>query len=205
MRSWKLGVMGGTFDPIHVGHLAAASEVMGALALDEVVFVPAGRPCHKSDRAVTDAEHRVAMVQLATATNPKFTVSRVDVDRPGPTYTIDTLTDLRTERGEGADLYFITGADVVAAIPSWDRSEGLFDLACFVGVSRSGHHMDLTGLPEGRVALCELPELAMSSTEIRARAAQNRPLWYWLPDPVITYIGKHGLYGANWGYGPRPS
>lgn len=201
MGSWKLGVMGGTFDPIHIGHLAAASEAMGTLGLDEVVFVPAARPCHKADRHVTDAEHRLAMVHLAVAANPKFTVSRVDLDRPGPTYTVDTLRDLRAERGADTDMYFITGADAVADLPNWENADELFELAHFVGVSRSGHVLDTAGLPPGRVSTCVLPELAMSSSEIRARIAADRPVWYWLPSAVITYIGKHRLYGARWGYG----
>lgn len=196
----RLGVMGGTFDPVHVGHLAAASEVMGQLDLDEVVFVPA-IPSHKPGRNITPAEHRVAMVQLATAANPKFTVSRVDIDRGVPTYTRDTLTELGAERGDDVDLFFITGADVIRDIPNWAHSDGLFDLAQFVGVSRTGFTLSLDGLPADRIHLCRLPELAMSSTEIRDRVAGNRPVWYWLPDPVITYIGKHGLYGAKWGYG----
>ena len=196
----RLGVMGGTFDPIHIGHLAAASEVMGHLDLDEVTFVPA-IPSHKRDRVITDAEHRLTMVQLAVAGNPKFTVSRVDIDRGRPTYTKDTLADLRAQRGPDVDLFFITGADVISTIPTWQNADGLFDLAQFVGVSRSGFDASLDGLPQDRIHLCHLPELAMSSTEIRQRVAGNRPLWYWLPDPVITYVGKHSLYGAKWGYG----
>lgn len=202
---WKLGVMGGTFNPVHIGHLAMASECMGALGLDEVVFVPTGIPSHKNAADVLPAEHRLAMVQLAVAGNPRFTVSRADIDRGTPTYTVDTLTDLRTERGNDVELYFITGADVVAQIPTWNRSEGLFELAHFVGVSRSGVEPDISALPADRVSVCSLPELAMSSTEIRSRVRENRPVWYWLPETVMTYIGKHRLYGASWGYGAEPA
>lgn len=197
--AWRLGVMGGTFDPIHVGHLAAASEAMGALDLDEVVFVPA-LPSHKTG-FITPAEHRYAMVQLAVAENPKFTVSRVDLDRGKPTYTIDTLTDLKNLRGFDTELFFITGADVVSSIPNWDRSEKLFDLANFVGVSRSGHVLNSSKLPKDKVTEVELPAIAMSSTEIRDRLKENRPVWYWLPASVIGYVGKHQLYETKWGYG----
>lgn len=193
---YKLGVMGGTFDPIHIGHLASASEAMGALNLDEVVFVPA-LPSHKS-KPLTLAEHRFEMVKLAVAQNPKFSVSRVDLDRGRPTFTVDTLTDLKAARGPEVELYFITGADIVSNLPSWDRSDELFELANFVGVSRSGHTLSLDGLPEGKVTSVEIPALAMSSTEIRARLKEDRPIWYWLPVPVIDYIGEHNLYETNW-------
>lgn len=201
-RKWRLGVMGGTFDPIHVGHLVAASEVMHAHDLDEVVFVPA-IPSHKKDRVITPAEHRYAMVQLATAENPRFTTSRVDIDRGRPTYTIETLRDLKEERGEDTELVFITGADVLSQIGSWANSDGVFELAHFVGVSRTGFDLDASGLPPERVSLCVIPALAMSSTEVRSRIEEDRPVWYWLPASVIGYVGKHSLYGAAWGYGTR--
>lgn len=193
--------MGGTFDPIHIGHLAAASEVMVERQLDEVVFVPAGRPAHKLDRVVASGEDRHAMTCLAVASNHRFTVSRVDVDRPKPTITYDTLNDIRAERGADVELFFITGADSLATIMEWDYAEELFELAHFVGVSRSGHHLDTAGLPADRVSTVLLPELAMSSTEIRRRIRENLAVWYWLPETVIVHIGKRGLYGAQWGYG----
>jgi len=128
--------MGGTFDPIHHGHLVAASEVASRFGLDEVVFVPTGQPWQKADRQVSAAEDRYLMTVIATASNPRFTVSRVDIDRPGMTYTVDTLRDLRAERGEDQDLYFITGADALAQIMTWRDQEQLFDLAHFVGCTR---------------------------------------------------------------------
>ena len=141
-RAPRIGVMGGTFDPIHHGHLVAASEVAQSFDLDEVVFVPTGRPWQKDD--VTESEHRYLMTVIATASNPQFTVSRVDVDRAGPTYTIDTLRDLKQQR-PGAELFFITGADAVAQILSWRNHQQLWDLAHFVAVSRPGNDLITRG------------------------------------------------------------
>jgi nicotinate-nucleotide adenylyltransferase len=185
--------MGGTFDPVHHGHLVAASEVASAFDLDEVVFVPTGQPWQKSDRDVSPAEHRYLMTVIATASNPRFTVSRVDIDRPGPTYTIDTLRDLRTAR-EPQSLYFITGADALEQILSWKDSEELFDLAHFVGVTRPGLDLDGAGLPADRVSLMEIPALAISSSDCRARVGRDEPVWYLVPDGVVQYIAKHQLY-----------
>ena len=137
----RLGVMGGTFDPIHHGHLACASEVASLLALDELVFVPTGTPWQKVDRDVSPAEDRYVMTCIATSANPMFTVSRIDIDRGGVTYTKDTLRDLMAERGPDVELFFITGADALAQILEWHRSEDLFELAHFVGVTRPGHHL----------------------------------------------------------------
>ncbi len=185
--------MGGTFDPVHHGHLVAASEVASAFALDEVVFVPTGEPWQKANQPVTSAEHRYLMTVVATASNPRFTVSRVDIDRPGPTYTIDTLRDLSKQRPD-ADLYFITGADALAQILSWKEPEELFTLAHFVGVSRPGHHLDDVGLPADRVSLMEVPALSISSTDCRLRVGRGEPVWYLVPDGVVQYIAKHRLY-----------
>ncbi len=190
----RVGVMGGTFDPIHHGHLVAASEVQAEFALDEVVFVPTGIPWQKGERAVTPAEHRYLMTVVATASNPRFTVSRVDVDRPGPTYTIDTLRQLRSQRGEGVELFFITGADALAQILSWKSPDELFELAHFVGVTRPGHHLSGAGLPADRVSLVEIPALSISSTDCRTRVRHGLPLWYLVPDGVVQYVAKHGLY-----------
>ncbi|HYJ74818.1 MAG TPA: nicotinate-nucleotide adenylyltransferase [Kineosporiaceae bacterium] len=189
----RLGVMGGTFDPVHHGHLVAASEVAAVYDLDEVVFVPTGQPWQKSDREVSPAEHRYLMTVIATASNPRFTVSRVDIDRPGPTYTIDTLRDLSGER-PGTELYFITGADALEQILSWKDSDELFDLAHFVGVTRPGHRLDGSGLPPDRVSLMEVPAMAISSTACRARVVAGLPVWYLVPDGVVQYIAKHRLY-----------
>jgi nicotinate-nucleotide adenylyltransferase len=189
----RLGVMGGTFDPIHHGHLVAASEVAARFALDEVVFVPTGQPWQKSEREVSPAEHRYLMTVIATASNPRFTVSRADIDRPGLTFTIDTLRELRAERA-GAELYFITGADALAQILTWKDSDELFDLAHFVGVTRPGHELDGDGLPADRVSLMEVPAMAISSTDCRHRVRRGDPVWYLVPDGVVQYIGKYRLY-----------
>ena len=192
----RVGVMGGTFDPIHHGHLVAASEVQAWFDLDEVVFVPTGQPWQKSTRTVTSAEHRYLMTVIATASNPRFTVSRVDIDRPGPTYTVDTLRDL-AEHTPDADLYFITGADALTEIFTWRDASGLFDLAHFVGCTRPGYDMDaaaLEGIPPERVTIVEIPALTISSTDCRNRTERGEPVWYLVPDGVVQYIAKHRLY-----------
>jgi len=196
----RLGVMGGTFDPIHNGHLVAASEVADLFGLDEVVFVPTGRPWQKVGRTVTAAEDRYLMTVIATASNPRFSVSRVDIDRAGPTYTNDTLEDLRALNPD-SDLYFITGADALASILSWQNWEELFGLAKFIGVSRPGYELNgqhivaaIDQLPADALSLVEVPALAISSSECRARAANSRPIWYLVPDGVVQYVTKRGLY-----------
>jgi nicotinate-nucleotide adenylyltransferase len=189
----KIGVMGGTFDPIHNGHLVAASEVAHRFGLDEVIFVPTGQPWQKSDRYVSRAEDRYLMTVVATASNPMFSVSRVDVDRPGPTHTVDTLTDLHAEYQDAA-LYFITGADALARILTWPRVDDLFRLAHFVGVTRPGYTLDDNHLPPGAVTLVEVPAMAISSTDCRRRVAEGRPVWYLVPDGVVQYISKRHLY-----------
>ncbi|WP_268760498.1 MULTISPECIES: nicotinate-nucleotide adenylyltransferase [Arthrobacter] len=187
---WRLGVMGGTFDPIHHGHLVAASEVAAAFDLDEVVFVPTGQPWQKNAQEVSPAEHRYLMTVVATASNPRFTVSRVDIDRPGPTYTIDTLRDLRATRPE-AELFFITGADAMAQILSWKNVDELWSLAHFVGVTRPGHELSTQ---RKDVSLMEVPAMSISSTDCRRRVSGGEPVWYLVPDGVVQYIAKHGLY-----------
>ncbi len=183
--------MGGTFDPIHHGHLVAASEVAAVFDLDEVVFVPTGEPWQKLDRDVAPAEHRYLMTVIATAANPRFTVSRVDIDRPGPTYTIDTLRDLRTQR-PGAELFFITGADAMAQILGWKDAEELWQLAHFVGVTRPGHELPV--LERNDVSLMEVPAMSISSTDCRERVRTGHPVWYLVPDGVVQYIAKYKLY-----------
>ncbi|WP_051830560.1 nicotinate-nucleotide adenylyltransferase [Streptomyces violens] len=189
----RLGVMGGTFDPIHHGHLVAASEVASQFHLDEVIFVPTGQPWQKSHKAVSPAEDRYLMTVIATASNPQFSVSRIDIDRGGKTYTIDTLRDLRAEHTD-ADLFFITGADALGQILTWRDAEELFSLAHFIGVTRPGHVLADPGLPEGGVSLVEVPALAISSTDCRSRVAQGEPVWYLVPDGVVRYIDKRRLY-----------
>ena len=196
--------MGGTFDPIHHGHLVAASEVQARFGLDEVVFVPTGRPWQKDDRHVTAPEHRYLMTVIATASNPRFTVSRVDVDRDGPTYTIDTLRDLHTQM-PGDELFFITGADALAQILTWTDIDELWQLAHFIGVTRPGHELSDNGLPTERITLQEVPAMAISSTDCRTRVADGRPVWYLVPDGVVQYINKYRLYaGAPASSSPSP-
>ncbi len=195
-RARRVGVMGGTFDPIHHGHLVAASEVQAWFDLDEVVFVPTGAPWQKADREVSAAEDRYLMTVVATAANPRFNVSRVDIDRDGPTYTIDTLRDLK-EQFPAAELYFITGADALGDIFTWRDARELFELANFVGCTRPGYEMDpkiLDAIPADRVTMVEIPALAISSTDCRERHRRGEPVWYLVPDGVVQYIAKHNLY-----------
>jgi nicotinate-nucleotide adenylyltransferase len=175
----------------------AASEAATRFSLDEVVFVPTGQPWQKPDADVSPAEHRYLMTVIATASNPRFTVSRVDLERPGPTYTIETLRDLRAQRGAGVDLFFITGADALAQILTWKNSDELFELAHFIGVTRPGHDLSGDGLPADRVSLLEVPAMAISSTAVRERVRAGEPVWYLVPDGVVQYIGKYSLYRAS--------
>ncbi|AUS80025.1 nicotinate-nucleotide adenylyltransferase [Actinoalloteichus sp. AHMU CJ021] len=192
-RGRRVGVMGGTFDPVHHGHLVAASEVGARFDLDEVVFVPTGQPWQKSDAEVSPAEDRYLMTVIATASNPRFSVSRVDIDRRGPTYTADTLGDLHRAYPED-ELFFITGADALEQILSWHRVDELFELAHFVGVTRPGYRLADHHLPRGSVTLVEVPAMSISSTGCRDRVAAGLPVWYLVPDGVVQYISKRGLY-----------
>jgi nicotinate-nucleotide adenylyltransferase len=189
----RIGIMGGTFDPIHNGHLVAASEVADQFRLDEVVFVPTGEPWQKADEKVTPGEDRYLMTVIATASNPRFTVSRVDIDRKGPTYTIDTLRDLHKVYG-GAELFFITGADALAKILSWKDVDEMFELAHFIGVTRPGFTLSDDHLPADAVTLVQVPAMAISSTDCRSRVAAGLPIWYLVPDGVVQYIAKRRLY-----------
>jgi nicotinate-nucleotide adenylyltransferase len=190
----RLGIMGGTFDPIHHGHLVAASEVAHLFRLDEVVFVPTGQPWMKEGRKSSAAEDRYLMTVIATASNPRFSVSRVDIERPGLTYTIDTLREMREIYGPDVELYFITGADALAQMLTWRDTDELFRLAHFIGCTRPGHNLADPGLPEGGVSLVEVPALAISSTECRERVRAGEPVWYLVPDGIVQYINKRGLY-----------
>ncbi len=187
----RIGVMGGTFDPIHNGHLVAASEAADALNLDEVIFVPTGQPWHK--KVVSTAEHRYLMTVIATAANPRFSVSRVDIDRPGTTYTVDTLREIAAQHPD-ADLFFISGADAIAQILAWKQIDEIWGLAHFVAVTRPGHNLELPAAPEGTISMLEVPALAISSTDVRHRAEAGKPIWYLVPDGVVQYIAKHNLY-----------
>ena len=193
-RRARIGIMGGTFDPIHHGHLVAAGEVAQQFDLDEVVFVPTGQPYLKS--AVSEGEHRYLMTVIATAANPRFTVSRVDIEREGPTYTADTLADVQRLYPD-AELFFITGADAVAQILDWKDVDRIWELAHLVAVSRPGHRLTISGLPADRVSSLEVPALAISSTDCRARVAKGWPVWYLVPDGVVQYIAKHRLYRGS--------
>jgi len=193
MKKLRLGVMGGTFDPIHNGHLVAASEVASALSLDEVLFVPTGQSWQKNE--VSPTSWRYLMAEIATAANPRFKVSTVDIDRLGPTYTVDTLRDLHAQFPD-AELFFITGADAVTTIASWKDSAELWSLAKFVAVTRPGHQLNIPDAPEGAIQVLEIPALAISSTDIRTRVAVGKPIWYLVPDGIVQFIAKHGLYGG---------
>ena len=189
----RLGIMGGTFDPIHHGHLVAASEVAALFDLDEVVFVPTGEPWQKSERRVSPAEHRYLMTVIATASNPRFWVSRADIDRPGPTYTADTIRDIAALRPD-AELFFITGADALAQILSWKDADVALQMAHFVGVTRPGYLLSDAHLPTDSVTLLDVPAMAISSSDCRDRVRSGLPVWYLVPDGVVQYINKHRLY-----------
>lgn len=196
MTKLRLGVMGGTFDPIHHGHLVAASEVAAALNLDQVIFVPTGMPLQKPD--VTNSEDRYLMTVIATASNPRFNVSRVDIDREGPTYTVDTLQDIQSAYPD-AELFFISGADAITQILAWKDFDELWKAAKFVAVTRPGHAMQLPeSAPAGAIEVLEVPALSISSADVRQRSANGDPVWYLVPDGVVQYINKHNLYrGAH--------
>jgi nicotinate-nucleotide adenylyltransferase len=189
----RVGIMGGTFDPIHHGHLSAASEVADLFELDEVVFVPTGQPWQKIGRDVSSSEHRYLMTVVATASNPRFWVSRVDIDRPGLTYTVDTVRDIAAAK-PGAELFFITGADALQAILSWKDADELFGMCHFIGVTRPGYHLSGDHLPSSSVTLLDVPAMAISSSAVRERVQANRPVWYLVPDGVVQYVAKHRLY-----------
>lgn len=198
-KAKKIGIMGGTFDPIHNGHLVAASEVAHLFGLDKVIFVPTGVPWQKAGRTVSAAEDRYLMAVIATASNPMFSVSRVDIDRPGDTYTVDTLTDIKKLYPD-AELFFITGADALQGILHWHNWEQMFKLATFVGVTRPGYVLHEDNIPQqhqDRVELVEIPAMAISSTSCRQRAQAGAPVWYLVPDGVVQYINKHGLYAKT--------
>lgn len=203
----KVGIMGGTFDPIHYGHLAAAEAVREALALDLVVFMPAGRPAFKQNKQVTDAEHRYAMTLAATEKNTRFIASRSEVDREGVTYTVDTARALRAFLGAKSRIYFILGADAFADVQKWYGFDELVRLSDFAVTSRPGFDKErLTDIAnavrkahKAKVRLLTIPDLDISSTVVRKRAAAGESIRYLLPDEVADYVDKHGLYR------PRPT
>jgi nicotinate-nucleotide adenylyltransferase len=194
----RLGVMGGTFDPIHHGHLVTAEEARSQFSLDEVLFVPTGRPWMKAHDNVSPAEHRYLMTVIATASNPRFNVSRIEVDREGPTYAVDTLRQLQDEQGAGTELFFITGADAMLEILHWKEPEDLFELAHFIAATRPGYDLARFEAEEPsrhqNVSVMNIPALAISSTDIRERVREGRPIRYLVPEGVENYIEKAGLY-----------
>lgn len=196
----RLGIMGGTFDPIHYGHLVAAEEALVQFNLDRVIFMPTGEPARKTHRQVTPAEHRYLMAVIATASNPDFAVSRLEVDRPGVTYTVDTMIELRTIHGPDTELFFITGADAILDILTWKDSDRLADVCTLIAATRPGYDLSrfrqLPGSAELRVEMMEVPALAISSTDIRERVAARRPVRYLLPEAVAMYVQKNRLYGG---------
>ena len=194
-----VGIMGGTFDPIHYGHLVAAEEARARFGLNSVVFVPNGEPPHKKDYPITSAQRRYEMVRLATASNPHFSVSRVEIDRPGPSYAVDTIEAFHCQLGAETELYFVTGADAILEILTWRAPEQLARTCEFIAVTRPGH--DLGPLERaigpslrGRVHRLSVPGVAISSTDIRRRAMNRESLRYLTPPSVVRYIATHGLY-----------
>ena len=195
----RVGVMGGTFDPIHLAHLIAASQAAYACDLDTVIFCAAGAPWHKGAVTFASGEDRHAMVKLAVADDPRFVASRVDIDRPGPTYTVDTLRDLRAHWSElsgddAVEWFFITGADALADVVNWREPDEIVRLAHLVGLTRPGFELHDPGLRPGTVTLVEMPAVDIASTDVRARIAAGAPVTYLVPPAVEQYIAEHGLY-----------
>ena len=196
----RVGVLGGTFDPIHNGHLVAAEEVRAQLDLDRVVFVPAGLPPHKLTEPISPVEHRLAMVELAIASNTYFTVSRVDIDRFGPCYTVDTMELLRDDWGGDVELYFIMGSDSLADIPTWHQPARLIRLCRLAVIERPGYGVDMGELERllpgitSRVRFVNSPQLDISSTDIQRRVRGGLPIKYQVPEVVEDYIYQHELY-----------
>lgn len=201
-KALKLAVMGGTFDPIHYGHLVAAEAVRAEFELDKVLFIPAGKPAHKLDKKVTCPEHRFAMTSLATESNPYFEASRIEIDRVGITYTIDTIKDLKARYMNKCDIYFITGADALLDILSWKNVEELFGLCSFVAATRPGFdYSEIKGQLDDierrfnkKIRYIEVPSLAISSSDIRDRVKCGKPIKYLLPESTEAYIKRNSLY-----------
>ena len=199
----KIGVIGGTFDPIHNGHLIIAEETRARLNLAEVLFVPTGQPWLKAKGPVATAEHRLEMVRLAIADRAYFKLSTVEIDRPGPSYTIDTIAELQSQLGAGAELFFILGWDSLAELPQWHEPSRLIEMCYLVAVPRPGYSRPklkalkaaIPGISQ-RVMLLDKPEVDVSATVIRERVAQGLSVRHLVPEPVNRYIKQHGLYIA---------
>lgn len=203
----RYGIMGGTFNPVHFGHLVTAEEAQVSYDLDLVIFMPAGHPPHKKEEGILPGEDRYLMTVIATASNPRFTVSREEIDRPEPSYTIETLSMLRKKLGPESELFFITGADAVLEILTWKRPEDLGEYCSFIAATRPGYELgrlkdalEEKGEIEGKsfpsVYLLEVPALAISSTDIRRRVTEGRSIRYLLPEGVANFIAKNGYYRA---------
>jgi len=197
----NIGVLGGTFDPIHIGHLAVAEEVRVRLSLEEVLFMPAPHPWLKADSPISPAEHRLAMVRLALSGKPYFKLSAMEIERGGPTYTVDTIRELKARLGASAELFFILGWDNLAELPRWRQPARLIRLCCLVAVSRPGYRRpdlkDLEARVPGlsrRVTLLDKPEVDVSASDIRGRVFQGLPISHLVPEPVAEYIKQHRLY-----------
>ncbi len=200
--SGRVGLMGGTFDPIHYGHLVTAEGARVEFGLDRVLFVPSGRPPHKPPEEVTPAEHRYLMAVLATLSNPYFEVSRVDIDRPGPSYTVDTVAHVRQMLDAGTEIFFITGADAILEILTWKDPERLLSTCRFIAATRPGYELERLEAATGnlfrrfahRILVVQVPAMAISSSDIRNRVRAGRPIRYLVPEPVADYIHKQRLY-----------
>ncbi len=197
----NIGVLGGTFDPIHIGHLAVAEEVRVRLDLAEVVFVPAGQPWLKSNSPISSAEHRIGMVRLAIADSPYFKLSTVEIERSGPSYTVDTIAELQAQLGSGEELFFIVGWDSLAQLPQWKEPSRLVTMCHLVAVPRPGYQLpDLKSLEaiipglSRNLVLLDKPEVDVDATEIRNRVARGLSISQLVPEPVISYIKQHKLY-----------
>lgn len=199
-RTYRLGIMGGTFDPIHIGHLACADQARESFGLDAVVFVPAGNPVFKKDKQVTSAAKRLEMCRLAVASNPAFDASAIEIERGGDTYTVDTLRQLRAHYPDNVELYFITGADAVFSIVKWRESSEIARLAKLIAVTRPGYAMSeekkryLAERSDFSVTYAEVTALAISSSDLRARVAEGRSIRYLTMQSVLDYVEAHGLY-----------
>jgi nicotinate-nucleotide adenylyltransferase len=201
-KSSRVGIMGGTFDPVHYGHLVTAEGARFEYGLDQVLFLPSGKPPHKTNKQVSEAEHRYMMTVLATLTNPHFEVSRLDIDREGVSYTIDSLRILREKFGPQTELFFITGADAIFEITDWKDSEEYLTIAHFIAAARPGFCLEelpqttqnWVGEHGDRFHVLRVPAMAISSTEIRERVRKGTSIRYLVPEQVEHYIRRHGLY-----------
>ncbi|MDD5659790.1 MAG: nicotinate-nucleotide adenylyltransferase [Actinomycetota bacterium] len=204
-KDLKIGIMGGTFNPVHHGHLVTAGEALNQFRLDKVIFVPSGDPPHKNSREEIISEHRYLMTVIATSSNKNFFISRIEIDRKGKSYTIDTIKELKKIYGQSANLYFITGADAILEILSWKKTHEIIQLCSFIAATRPGY--DISKIQElkkklfkkakndiEKIFVMEVPALAISSTDIRKRVKEKRPIDYLVPEGVSNYILKHGLY-----------